>query len=347
MKVKQITGDMRNRIVSGEFPPGAMLPNRKILLEHYDVSVAAFQKTINTLIAEGFLVSRNSSGVFVRQDPPHLFRLGLALPISSPAELHVDSLWRKLVLAGEQFYFEGRKVELKYYCIGNLHGGGRDIAALQKDAANQQLCGIVFLRRFPGELKLPEGLPMINFEYHPQNTPDGHIWMATDHSALFAMALERMHQCGVKNVAVILQASLNNPSLARLKNLADNSGLFIPPEWLLGLNFELKESIALRWQISGLFSDNQKVQPDGLIVMNENFMPLVIDQLLQEGKIPGQNIRIVSHCNWPCAADEYSGVDYIGFHTEDMLNAFMTGIRSFTVKTTPIVLLQPRLFKNG
>ncbi len=56
MKVKQITGDMRNRIVSGEFPPGAMLPNRKILLEHYDVSVAAFQKTINTLIAEGFLV---------------------------------------------------------------------------------------------------------------------------------------------------------------------------------------------------------------------------------------------------------------------------------------------------
>ena len=346
MKVKQITGDMRNRIVSGEFPPGAMLPNRKILLEHYDVSVAAFQKTINTLIAEGFLVSRNSSGVFVRQDPPHLFRLGLALPICSAAELHIDSLWNKLLLAGEQFSFEGQKVELKYYCVGNPLGAGKDISVLREDVANQQLCGVVFFRRFSAARELPADFPQINFEYRHMETPPGHIRMATDHTELFAMALEQMRRSGAGKVAVILQGSLNNQSLVQMKKLADASGLFIPPEWLLALNFEFADSIAQKWQISGLFSDNQKVHPDGLIVMNENFMPLVMDQLLLEGKIPGQNIHVVSHCNRVNSLNEYPGVSYIGFHAADILNAFMTSIRSFTGETVPEVLLPPRSFEK-
>ena len=112
MKVQRITDDLRDRIVAGEFPPGGILPTRRILLEHYDVSVAAFQKTINTLIAEGFLESKNSTGVFVRSDPPHLYRLGLALPIYSPAEIQADSLWSALILSVDKFQFEGQPVTL-------------------------------------------------------------------------------------------------------------------------------------------------------------------------------------------------------------------------------------------
>ena len=157
----------------------------------------------------------------------------------------------------------------------------------------------------------------------------------------------KMKQCGAKNVAVILQASLNNQSLVQLKKLADNSGLFIPPDWLLTLNFELKDSIAQKWLISGLFSGNRKVHPDGLIVMNENFVPSVIDQLYQEGRIPGQNIHVVAHCNWPISSNEHPGVHYIGFHTGDILKSFMSGIRKFTGDTTPVVELLPRMFKSG
>jgi hypothetical protein len=346
MKVKQITGDMRRRIIEGEFPPGTILPNRKVLLEHYSVSVAAFQKTINTLISEGFLFSRNSSGVFVRKDPPHLFRLGLAIPVSSPAELQLDSLWNKLILAGNDFHFEGQKVELKCYYIGNALGVGKDLFALQEDVANHQLCGVVFLRHSPA-VDLPPDFPQVNFDYRPLVTPPAHIRISTDHKAFFALALEKMKQCGAKNVAVILQASLNNQSLVQLKKLADNSGLFIPPDWLLALNFELKDSIAQKWLISGLFSGNRKVHPDGLIVMNENFVPSVIDQLYQEGRIPGQNIHVVAHCNWPISSNEHPGVHYIGFHTGDILKSFMSGIRKFTGDTTPVVELLPRMFKSG
>ena len=86
IRSREILKDLRSRVVNGEFPPGGMLPRRKELLEHYGISVGAFQKNINKLVADGFLESHGGAGVFVSENPPHLSRFAILMPFSGKGE---------------------------------------------------------------------------------------------------------------------------------------------------------------------------------------------------------------------------------------------------------------------
>lgn len=338
MKVQRITDDLRDRIVAGEFPPGGILPTRRILLEHYDVSVAAFQKTINTLIAEGFLESKNSTGVFVRSDPPHLYRLGLALPIYSPAEIQADSLWSALILSVDKFQFEGQPVTLVPYYVNTPNNQGKGVATLQKDAAKKRLCGAMFFAH-NSTVVLPEGFPRISFDYDPEKTPEDHIRMATDYVQQFSLAMEEILARGARKVAVIFQETQKSPTLLRFREIAEASGCAVPIEWMLPLNISLVDNIAQQWLIAGLFSDNRKEKPDGIIVMNDNLLPTVNNQLLALGMIPGETIQVVSHCNRPSLQRILGGVSYIGYHAEEILTSCMICIRNYRPGPQPITLI--------
>lgn len=67
---RQIAADLRARIMSGDLPPGALLPSVRELMDHYSAASTTIRGAQATLKSEGFLMSRAGLAVYVRDRPP-------------------------------------------------------------------------------------------------------------------------------------------------------------------------------------------------------------------------------------------------------------------------------------
>jgi GntR family transcriptional regulator len=66
----QVAEQLRQRIYSGEFPPGAKLPSEAGLIQQYNVSRVTARGAIKELQTEGLIVTRQGKGSFVRDREP-------------------------------------------------------------------------------------------------------------------------------------------------------------------------------------------------------------------------------------------------------------------------------------
>lgn len=64
---RQVADDLRRRIESGEFPPGAPLPSLTALEADYRVSKTTARKAIGALREAGLVESVRGWGTFVRE----------------------------------------------------------------------------------------------------------------------------------------------------------------------------------------------------------------------------------------------------------------------------------------
>ena len=60
--------------------------------------------------------------------------------------------------------------------------------------------------------------------------------------------------------------------------------------------------------------------PDGLIVLNENLLPYVVETLGAIGRIVGRDVQVCSHCNLPAGRVLLDKVDYVAFDACTVLN---------------------------
>lgn len=68
---EQVADDLRSRIgPDREFPPGARLPSRKELCNHYGISDFVADRVMWVLRQEGLTETLAGVGVFVREDHP-------------------------------------------------------------------------------------------------------------------------------------------------------------------------------------------------------------------------------------------------------------------------------------
>ncbi|GGA86743.1 GntR family transcriptional regulator [Brucella endophytica] len=68
--VHRISGDLRQAIEAGAFPPGTRLPSEKDLTERYGVSRTVAREAFANLRADGLVESRKGAGVFVLEKSP-------------------------------------------------------------------------------------------------------------------------------------------------------------------------------------------------------------------------------------------------------------------------------------
>ncbi|MEW1552183.1 GntR family transcriptional regulator [Streptomyces tsukubensis] len=68
-RYEEIARDLRERIVSGEFPPGSALPLMRDIAAQYEVSDITVRKAWGMLKREGLIESRRRAGMFVREHP--------------------------------------------------------------------------------------------------------------------------------------------------------------------------------------------------------------------------------------------------------------------------------------
>lgn len=66
----RIAADLRHRITSGEYAPGARLPTLPQLCDRYEVSETTVRNALGVLRSEGLIESRARAGTIVRERPP-------------------------------------------------------------------------------------------------------------------------------------------------------------------------------------------------------------------------------------------------------------------------------------
>jgi len=67
---RQIAADLRDAILRGDLPPGAVLPSERELIERYGTTKATASRVIGILLAEGLVSTEFGRGTFVRSRPP-------------------------------------------------------------------------------------------------------------------------------------------------------------------------------------------------------------------------------------------------------------------------------------
>jgi GntR family transcriptional regulator len=97
-KYRQIAGELRARIRSGEFEPGARLPSKTALMEKHHVALGTVNDALNVLRDEGLLYTERGRGTFVSDPLPEEARSQLEAALSRIDELNgrVDAVEREV-----------------------------------------------------------------------------------------------------------------------------------------------------------------------------------------------------------------------------------------------------------
>ncbi|TYK50442.1 GntR family transcriptional regulator [Actinomadura decatromicini] len=73
---EQMAAELRARIMAGDLLPGTQLPSTALLVTEFGVSNTTVQKALAVLKAEGYLMSRQGKGVYVRDRQPFRVEVG-------------------------------------------------------------------------------------------------------------------------------------------------------------------------------------------------------------------------------------------------------------------------------
>lgn len=103
---EQIKTQVRSAILSGDEPPGSILPSLRQLAADLRVSVITVTRAYNDLVAEGLIRNEHGRGFVVREVDPAVASGGLAQRIDAAlaellvaarhARLDIDDLHRRL-----------------------------------------------------------------------------------------------------------------------------------------------------------------------------------------------------------------------------------------------------------
>jgi GntR family transcriptional regulator len=79
---EQVAADVRAQIMAGDLAPGTQLPSTAQLVERFGVSNTTVQKALAVLKGEGYLISRQGKGIYVRDRQPFRVEVGAYFPPS-------------------------------------------------------------------------------------------------------------------------------------------------------------------------------------------------------------------------------------------------------------------------
>ena len=65
-KYAKIRNDVRNKIISGKYKPGTLLPKESEMILKYNASKLTVKKAMDELVNEGLIIKRRGSGTFVK-----------------------------------------------------------------------------------------------------------------------------------------------------------------------------------------------------------------------------------------------------------------------------------------
>jgi len=316
-KTEQVTARIRSMIVKGEFSPGYRLPTFVEMEGKFDVGRAVIQNALETLKRDGFVRSEGRRGLFVTENPPHLYQYGLVTP-ASPG----DPGWCHLMTAlnNEAHRIEKTDPQRRfrfYYGVQNKEAAQKALEELRQDVLGHRLAGLVIhCQSAPllDEVLRPEAGPPRVYLWADQHSGVSPC-LTVDGPQLIQRALHLLKERGRKRVA-ILQMGGTHKYLDH-KRLFAEAGLEYHAPWVQWIG--RSDPASAEGVVSLLMDYRFEARPDGLIVTDDNLVPPVSRGLVAAGVRVSEELELVAHCNWPWPPSSVLPMVRIGFDVREVL----------------------------
>ncbi len=315
----RIVGDIKKRIISGNWPVGERLPNRAELIDRYNTSNVTIQKVMDTLLAEGFVETRGALGTFVSTSPPHLTRYGLVFPESRTHYFGPPSLfWQALSEVARDFpVSESCRLESYFDALRGVDG--EDYKRLVDDIEHHRLAGLVFaspphlLRNTP-VLDAP-GLSRVLIA--PLDDFGGLTTVYPDYADFVARALERFQAAGSRRLAVLGFLPAAPDIQARFERELADRGMTTRPQWQQYPSTFVPEAAR---RAAHLLLSNPADRPDGLFIFDDNLVESATLGIADAGVAVPADLRVVAHANFPLPVKSTVPVERLGFDIGQLLH---------------------------
>ena len=131
--------------------------------------------------------------------------------------------------------------------------------------------------------------------------------------------MEYLRDCDRSRLAVIANPEKPPSHIAQCRQLANDCGVTMLPEWELSVNLRFHAEHWVRNMIRLLFKQPAGQRPVGLIIGNENLFEYVLNALQYENVEPGCDLVIAVHTNFPTNRPKPCQVKRIGFEVRDII----------------------------
>ncbi|MCE9613603.1 MAG: GntR family transcriptional regulator [Lentisphaerae bacterium] len=325
-KHKEILAAVREEIVRGLYAPGALLPTRETYEKRFGTTAPTVQKSFDQLLNDGFVEVLHRVGTFVSRTPPHLNRYALTFP-SHPAEPHRWSRFHDVVQSeATRLATRTGKEIVFFYDLWKT--SSPDFARLQADVEGQRLAGIIHARPILGvsdDIRIfSSAVPTVMIA-SPSWTGDFAV-VRMEYEPVLERSAAYLATQNRRRVALLEDAE----GLGRHKLAPDRAAILTRHGLTLarGAHAALPTSCAYtaRYWIKLLMAQSPDQRPDGLIIMDDNFVDEVCQGLLEAGVRIPQDLCIASHHNHPRPVPEQLPVHVFGYDATEVIASAMAYI---------------------
>lgn len=294
---EKITAHVASGIKDGHFPPGSRLKGREAFCRRFKTTPVTVQRAFNRLVKDGLVTSVKSSGTFVAERPPCLWRYALVFPDAPGREgwtcvqqTVLDNIGLVKTESGvDPACFTG---------LGLKHEDPAALATLDKVVAHRTLAGLVFLselHNFHREAWARIDLPF--YVIAQPGSSQGHPRIELDKASFYQCAAETFARLGRKRIAIAGNDRFIETGEARVKAAFARQGLAYCEE--LVQTFTVSAPSCVDRFVALLFSLPRSKRPDGLFIIDDNLLEQAYGALSGLGLEPGKDLDIVCHANFP------------------------------------------------
>jgi DNA-binding LacI/PurR family transcriptional regulator len=227
----RILGDLKRRIIAGEFAPGARLPPRLDLTDEYRTTPVTMQRVVDRLVEDGFVCTVGRTGTFVSRRPPHLTVYGLVFPYRDRPHMPWPLFW-KLLRSEAATVAAERNLELTVSLGNETHEDVEAYEALLGNVRSRRFAGLVFASRpmyLRGSPLLEEpGIPRVALMAQAE-LPGVHA--VTLQGPLFPLLARKLRETGRRRLGLVVSPELE--ALAETFAKSGEHGCEFRPHWLV------------------------------------------------------------------------------------------------------------------
>ncbi|MFA6294493.1 MAG: substrate-binding domain-containing protein [Victivallales bacterium] len=271
-------------IASGQIQPGAQLPSHRELQARFCISYITVLGFVRKLKDAGLVVARERSGLYVAASPPNLNRFVLLLTKRRAGNRFLQVLGR---LMPEEATATGGELVIRRDFEPHIDNP----AYLQtlEDARSRRIGAVAYISmpELPPDCELCNvpGLPILNLTKI----------LSLDSDSFVQEAVDVLIRQGSSRIASLLMKRPNFSN--RLMETLRLRGLPVKPQWFFPIGSDSIESASHAVRIMLDLPASQR--PDGLIVSDDNLIEQALQGVYQSGVRVPDELRIVTHCNWP------------------------------------------------
>lgn len=312
IKAAQVIAAMRDRMLRGEWPPGARIPIKTELRQAFNASDGTIQKALDALSAEGFLKSRGWRGTFVRDQTPDRCRVALALGEAEGTSAWQDGAARIAAALNKDAQ---AWIDTYFACSLDEEGHpGEGLVRLREDIAQRRLAGVIFygirLQLFKDPALDRPGLARVKV---PGVVGDVPFPTVARHDYV-PLALRFLRARGRRRLAILTTFAWMDSRIEPLLTAAGRLGLETRRAWVQVVDPKTKHSA--RPIVELMMTLPRSRRPDALLVLDDHLVTEAANGVADAGVKSPHDIDVVSVANFPSTMPVAVPVTFVGHDLE-------------------------------